>query len=166
MLEIFKLNRSWEWGAYGKHPVARDYFSTCNDIPILKAFSSWVEKGYQSLETGKNPEPWNTFRFWIKGPKKDLIMGILRDSSDSIGRVFPLLIIGTGALKNWEKNWERIPSICEKSWARTEYIACKRVVDRPIRLRTLRGLNQGFIIVQNVIQPPGLNLCTLRCELY
>jgi len=129
VLGFFKLKRSWEWAAYGKHPVARDYFSTCDHIPILKAFSAWVEKGFQSLKPGQSKESWNSFRFWIKGPQKDLILGTLHDSSDSIGRKFPLLIIGTGPLKDWEKNWEMLTHICEKTWTRAEYLACKRYSD-------------------------------------
>lgn len=126
MLEFFKLKQPWKWAAFGKHPVAADYFAAGDPSPILNAFSSWVEKGYQSLKGDQTKAPWNSFRFWIKGPKKDLIMGTLHDSSDRIGRKFPLLIIGTGPLGNWEKKWEGLPSALDKAWTRAEYLACKR----------------------------------------
>lgn len=129
MLEFFKLKQPWKWAAFGKHPVAADYFAAGDQCPILNAFSAWVEKGYQSLKGDHAKEAWNSFRFWIKGPKKDLIIGTLHDSSDRIGRKFPLLIIGTGPLGEWEKAWGTLPDSLEKAWTRAEYLACKRYSD-------------------------------------
>ena len=129
MLGFFKLKQPWKWAAFGKHPVAADYFAAGDPSPILNAFSSWVEKGYQSLKGDQAKTAWSSFRFWIKGPAKDLIIGTLIDSSDRIGRKFPLLIIGTGPLTSWEKSWEHLPITLDKSWKRVEYLACKRYTD-------------------------------------
>jgi type VI secretion system protein VasJ len=118
----------WQWAAYGKHPVARDYFRIGSDAPLIQAFLGWVEKGYQLLRSKQNPtsQPY-AWRFWAKGSKKDnLICGIGRDSSDSIGRRYPLLILGTGPLERWEDYWDLLPLACEKTWSQIEYLSTRR----------------------------------------
>ena len=112
--------------AFGKHPVAGDFISAGDSLPVLNAFATWVEKGYQSLKTAPSLPP---FQFWAKGLKKNLILGSLHDSSDRMGRKFPLMFIGTGTLKQWEKNWEWLPWMGEKSWRRIDYMACRRYAD-------------------------------------
>ena len=126
MLGFLKTTSPWTWTAFGKHPVAGDYISAGDSLPVLNAFATWVEKGYQSL---KSAPSWPSFRFWARGLKKNLILGSLHDSSDRMGRKFPLIFIGTGTLKQWEKNWERLPWTCEQTWSRIDYMACKRYSD-------------------------------------
>jgi type VI secretion system protein VasJ len=121
----------WQWAAYGKHPVARDYFRVGSDAPLIKAFFGWVEKGYQLLRAKQNPasQPY-AWRFWAKGAKKDnFICGVGRDSSDSIGRPYPLLIMGTGPLEKWEDYWDLLPLACEKTWSQIEYLSTRRFTD-------------------------------------
>ena len=118
----------WHWAAYGKHPVARDYFRVGSDSPLIKAFLGWIEKGYQLLSSKQNPTSQShAWRFWAKGAKKDnLILGVARDSSDSIGRPYPLLIMGTGPLEGWEECWDLLPLACEKTWNQIEYLSTRR----------------------------------------
>lgn len=122
----------WQWAACGKHPVARDYFSVGPNIPLVKAFAGWVEKGYQMLaskgRTSSNkPCSW---RFWARGPKSKIVVcGVGRDSSDSVGRPYPLLIMGTGVLEGWEDHWDLLPLACEETWRQIEYVSTKRFMD-------------------------------------
>ena len=118
----------WHWVAYGKHPVARDYFRIGSDVPLIQAFLGWVEKGYQLLRSQQNlTSQAYAWRFWAKGSKRDnLICGIGRDSSDSIGRRYPLLIIGTGPLESWADYWDLLPLACEKTWNQIEYLSTRR----------------------------------------
>ena len=51
------------------------------------------------------------------------------DSSDGIGRNYPLLIIGTGLLRGWEEQWDLMPLACEKIWSGIEYIATQNFND-------------------------------------
>ena len=51
------MNHSWQWGAYGKHPVAKDYFKLGKEFPLGKGFSDWVEKGYQIITSRKDIRP-------------------------------------------------------------------------------------------------------------
>jgi type VI secretion system protein VasJ len=122
---------SWHWAAWGKHPVARDYFCLGLNSPLVKAFSDWIEKGYQTL--GSKPRASSklcSWRFWAKGPKKEtLVCGVGRDSSDSLGRPYPLLIVGTGPLEGWGDHWDLLPFACEKTWSRIEYLSAKRFID-------------------------------------
>lgn len=114
---------TWRWAAFGKHPAVRDYFSVGPPDPLLTAFSKWVDDGYRGLnrETREGISAW---RFWAKGPKKNtLVCGIARDSSDSLGRPYPLLVIGAGSLKKWEKKWERLPVACDPVWSQMEKLA-------------------------------------------
>jgi type VI secretion system ImpM family protein len=131
MLEIIGLKNSWNWGAFGKHPVGRDYFRVGPNDPFLKAFSDWVENGYRRLNAveGSSPAIYS-WRFWAKGPKKgSVVCGVGRDSSDSLGRPYPFLIMGKGPLKDWEEHWDLLPLAFEKTWAKIEHLATGRFVD-------------------------------------
>lgn len=122
---------AWRWGAFGKHPTARDYFDIGTPGPILKAFSDWIETGYQLLVSQKNisPEPCS-WRFWVKsGAKDSLACGLVKESCDSVGRSYPLLIMGTGPLKDWTGHWDLLPLACEQTWSHMEFISARRFTD-------------------------------------
>ncbi|RPJ00069.1 MAG: DUF2094 domain-containing protein, partial [Deltaproteobacteria bacterium] len=131
MLGSIGIGRDWRWAAYGKHPVASDYFRLGDDFPLGKGLSDWVDRGYRAIGSVRNsargPCSW---RFWVKGGGKDtLLCGLVRDSSDSVGRPYPLLIMGTGLLKGWESEWDLLPFICERTWDRIEYLSSMVVTD-------------------------------------
>lgn len=118
------------WAACGKHPAARDFFRVGQDFPLLKIFSGWVDDGYNMLAQKHNNSMLNSWRFWAKGAAREsLICGLVKDSSDGIGRNYPLLIIGTGLLRGWEEQWDLIPLACEKIWSGIEYIATQNFND-------------------------------------
>jgi type VI secretion system protein VasJ len=121
----------WHWAAWGKHPVAKDYFTLGLSAPLLKAFSEWVEKGYQMLGSRERASSkLYSWRFWARGPKSKIVVcGVARDSSDSLGRPYPLLIMGTGALEGWEDQWDLLPFVCEETWRQIEYMSTKRFID-------------------------------------
>jgi len=131
MLEIMGLKHSWNWGAFGKHPVGRDYVRIGPNDPFLKAFSDWIENGYRRLNPAESSTPvFYSWRFWAKGPKKgNVVCGVGRDSSDSLGRPYPFLMIGKGPLKEWEDHWDLLPLAFEKTWAQIEYLASGRFVN-------------------------------------
>jgi type VI secretion system protein VasJ len=118
------------WAACGKHPVARDFFRVGQDFPLLKIFSGWVDDGYNMLAQRNNNSILNSWRFWAKGAvRESLICGLVKDSSDGIGRNYPLLIIGTGHLPGWEEQWDLLPLACEKIWSEIEYITTQNFND-------------------------------------
>jgi type VI secretion system protein VasJ len=118
-------NQYWRWAAFGKHPVASDFFGLGEDIPLTKGFSNWVQKGYETLISKKSASTGlYAWRFWARGSQKENIAcGVIRDSSDSVGRPYPLLIMGTGPLPGWEKNWDLLPFACERTWDQIEYLS-------------------------------------------
>ena len=128
---MMRSKNSWNWGASGKHPVGRDYFRAGPEDPFLHAFSDWIENGFRKLNPEKNANPSVcSWRFWARGNKKGRIScGVARDSSDSIGRPYPLLLMGTGSLKGWEANWDLLPDICVGIWSQMEYLSAKRFSD-------------------------------------
>jgi type VI secretion system protein VasJ len=131
MLGLIGLNRAWRWKAAGKHPAAADYINLQGGTPLMDAMADWVAKGYEELQRGQPaahaPYSW---RFWLRGAQKgSLICGVGRDSSDRIGRPFPLLIVGEGPLKGWEKQWLHLPQALIKVWARMERLAAQRYDD-------------------------------------
>jgi len=131
MLGIIRSKNAWTWGACGKHPVGRDYFKVGPDEPFLQAFSDWIKNGYRrlNLDQGAN-SIFYSWRFWAKGPKKgSLVCGVGRDSSDSIGRPYPFLILGTGPLKGWEAHWDLLPLSLDQTWSQIEYLTTGRFVD-------------------------------------
>jgi type VI secretion system ImpM family protein len=118
----------WNWVAVGKHPAAKDYIRFGGVSPLLDAVARWSAKGYQQLHGGKDRQSkFYSWRFWLKGVKKGtLVCGLGRDSSDSIGRPYPLLIMGEGLLKGWENDWTLLPKRLENSWNRMEFVAAHR----------------------------------------
>jgi type VI secretion system ImpM family protein len=118
----------WLWSAGGKHPVARDFFMSGDDSPLARAFFDWADRGAQLLVAKDGKEQKNhSFRFWSKGSAAgQLVCGLVRSSCDQLGRPYPLMLLGTGGLQNWEDNWELLPAACEKIWGNLEYIAAKR----------------------------------------
>ncbi len=116
---------NWHWATFGKHPVASDYFRLGEEIPLTTGFSGWVKKGYETL-TSKTSASTDLYawRFWIRGAQRENIScGVIRDSSDSVGRPYPFLIIGTGPLPGWEDNWDLLPFACERTWDQIEYLS-------------------------------------------
>jgi type VI secretion system protein VasJ len=131
MLGAIGMNSAWQWSAYGKHPVARDYFRLGKDFALSKGFSDWVEKGYPLVTAKKEIGPGlSSWRFWARGPGKDgLACGLVRDSADRVGRPYPLLIMGMGPLKGWEDHWDLLPFACERTWEQVEYLSALIVTD-------------------------------------
>ncbi|NVN91626.1 MAG: DUF2094 domain-containing protein [Desulfuromonadales bacterium] len=117
----------WLWAAHGKHPSAKDFFSIGRKFPLLSDFSEWIKKGYPPLaERGKQAVTGYSWRFWARGGARDeLACGLLRDSHDSFGRPYPLLVMGTGRLPSWEDHWEMLPSVCERVWQRLELVSAR-----------------------------------------
>jgi len=128
MLGLGKDKSEWRWAASGKHPLGKDYFRFDVSSPLQSAFASWVDQGFSSLPEDPDIRRAICFwRFWAKGAKKgELACGLLKASSDGIGRPYPLLIIGTGYRNGWEKHWEHLPRVLENLWQHMEYIAARR----------------------------------------
>jgi len=118
----------WLWSAHGKHPAYKDYFTIGDDSPLSRAFFDWVDRGAQSvISKGDRGQVPHSFRFWAKGPAKgQLLCGLLRSSCDQLARPYPLMILGTGYLPDWEVHWNLLPLACEKIWEKLEYMAAKR----------------------------------------
>jgi len=117
----------WHWAAHGKHQAAGDYFRLGGDLPVLNAFAAWVRQGYQAAAAKRAPAAgYRSWRFWAKGSARgQLVSGLVRDSSDSHGRPFPLLIVGSGPLSGWEEDWDLVPFACEGGWNQMERLGAK-----------------------------------------
>jgi type VI secretion system protein VasJ len=128
MLGLKKSGYGWQWTICGKHPVAGDYFQSGSDAPLLMAFSDWIEKGYRLLkDIHKESGRLVSWRFWAQGIRKDIIVcGVVKDSSDRIGRPYPILLTGTGILKDWKNHWDLLPFAFEKVWTQMDYLCSKR----------------------------------------
>jgi len=127
MLGAVNTGGHWAWAAFGKHPVAADYIHAGSDAPILAALSNWMSSGQQALTSSKKecPRPYS-WRFWAGGVRKHHVLcGLLRASSDRIGRCYPLMIVGTGEMKSWEKGWDLLPLLFEGLWRRMESISSR-----------------------------------------
>ncbi|MBM4330010.1 MAG: DUF2094 domain-containing protein [Deltaproteobacteria bacterium] len=126
MLGSIKSSQHWQWSAFGKHPGIKDFFNLGHGDPLTAGFSDWVKSGYQQGGVKKNSNSFFSWRFWARGFKKQcLACGLVRDSSDSLGRPYPILIMGTGLLNGWEEYWDLLPYACETTWNRMEYISSR-----------------------------------------
>jgi type VI secretion system protein VasJ len=156
MLEKLKSERRWRWAACGRHPAAKDDFTVGQDFPLLNSFSGWIEHGYQVLASRDNPvKVQRSWRFWTREAREEnVVCGVVRDSNDSLGRPYPILIIGTGPLSGWVSQWDLLPLAFEDTWGQLEYLSTKAFSD-------LRELEEE---IQN-IKPPAaewLNLARKR----
>ncbi len=91
---------------------------------MINGFAEWVGSGYRALEVAARPamSALLSYRFFARGPGRDMLAcGVLRDSSDALGRPYPLLLMGCGPLKGWEDSWDLLPLACEKTWEQMEY---------------------------------------------
>jgi type VI secretion system protein VasJ len=132
MLEsITGSTQNWSWGAYGKHPVANDYFRVGKKLPLMNLFADWVDKGYPAVASKENNLKGRcSWRFWARGSgKQDIVCGVIMNSSDSLGRPYPLLIMGTGQLKYWDDQWDLLPLAVEKTWSQIEYLSSRMFND-------------------------------------
>lgn len=125
MFGLIRPNVSWDWALFGKHPVEGDFLSAGTLNPILKGFSGWIDKGYFLLPVDKKERADLLWRFWARGPNGKLVCGIIKTSRDSHGRVYPLLIIGSGKAAELLKHWDLIPIACQKTWLMLEQISAK-----------------------------------------
>ncbi len=142
MLAALRKSSAWNWAAIGKHPVAKDYIRIGTPSPLIEALGEWVANGYRQLNPAKEPpRSFYSWRFWLRGIKKgEIICGLGRDSSDRIGRPYPLLIAGQGLLKGWEKKWIELPRMLGRSWQSMEYIAARRFDELDALESALAGL--------------------------
>ena len=131
MLGSVKHKAGWIWYASGKHPAAKDFLEIGPRVPLLQAFADWVAGGFRQWSTQNNRKTaQNSWRFWTRATSKQhLICGVSRDSCDSIGRSFPLVIVGSGHLRKWQTHWELLPLVLDKTWQQMEYLSTKRLPD-------------------------------------
>ncbi len=131
MLGLMKSRQNWEWSVCGKHPMAGDYFQVGSSPAILNAFADWVKNGFQLVSArASRALSQYSWRFWARGTNRgSLVCGIIKDSSDKIGRPYPLLISGTGRLKNWLNHWELVPFVLNKPWEYIENLSITRFAD-------------------------------------
>jgi hypothetical protein len=126
MLGSLRKQDFWQWGATGKHPVARDYISIGFMSPGLRMFSGLVDKGF--MKTESTERKYVSYRYFLKGEKKGMIScGILKDSRDSVGRRYPLVVAGYGMLAGWEERWEAIPGAMAAVCSEAEYITSRKL---------------------------------------
>jgi type VI secretion system protein VasJ len=156
MLGVTAKHR-WNWVAMGKHPAAKDYFRIGGRSSLIDAVAAWSAKGYDALHPAKNQSPlMHSWRFWLRGVKKGaLICGLGRDSGDSIGRPYPLLIMGEGRLKGWEKRWTHLPTLLNNLWKSMESIVAGRFDDINSLEEQILSLN-GPTVKLNVRNKPCL----------
>ncbi len=154
MLGRLIRKQSWTFSAFGKHPCAGDFFSLNLKTALTTAFVGWTENGYKKIvEKEKGILTQNAFRFWAGGiDKGHVLCGILKDSSDMVGRNHPLLIMGEGALKSWEAQWDLLPFALEDIWSRMEYTAARRVENIhqfESELKNLKAPSEPWIKTKN-----------------
>lgn len=131
MLDSIDDEQNWQWAAFGKHPTAKDYFRLGEETPFVEGLFGWVEKGYQLLTTKENATPdFCSWRFWVReAARNSLVCGVVRVSSDSLGRPYPLVIMGSGPLQNWLENWDLLPFAGERTWRQMEYLGANLFSD-------------------------------------
>jgi len=105
----------------------KDFFRFGENLPLMDGFTAWIDEGYRSLLPERRSDArLYSWRFWSRGAtSKSVACGLLKDSSDSLGRNYPLLLLGAGPLKGWEVQWELLPLSFEQSWNQLEYLSAQ-----------------------------------------
>jgi len=109
----------------GKHPSFKDFISLGLSCPFAKALSQWLHEGFALWIHNKLNNQLISWRFWAVGSdkgKRMLYWGIMKDSSDSIGRPYPLMILARSKLNDLSKHWVTLPTILNNSWTLMEHI--------------------------------------------
>ncbi len=155
MLDIIEDEKNWKWAAFGKHPTAKDYFRLGEETSFVTGLFSWVENGYQLLTGKENASPdFCSWRFWAReAGKNSIVCGVVRVSSDSLGRPYPLVIMGAGQLGSWQENWDLLPFSAERTWRQIEYIAASQFTD-------FKKLEEEI----RTIRPPDANWAQLAVQ--
>ncbi len=128
MLGIGRAKTGVEFSAFGKHPAFDDFFNLNIGSPLASALSSWVENGAK-LAANQDAQV-HSFRFWMRGIQRDeLVLGLIRDSSDRMGRAYPLLIMGKGIVEDRDRRWQHIFCAYEPVYRAFEELAAFRHED-------------------------------------
>ena len=143
MLGAVITAEGWRFAAFGKHPGEKDYIRLGSTTPMLEGIADWVDKGYAGIEgKKKGMADAASWRFWSKGfGPGALVCGVVRDSVDRLGRPYPLLVLGTGTLRDWEGNWDLLPYACLPVWQRIEYLGAQRYEEIGRFESAIRGLH-------------------------
>nr|MCU0538756.1 TagF domain-containing protein [Desulfobacterales bacterium] len=118
---------AWRWFALGKHPCAPDFFRVGNVFDLSRSLEEWIEAGFSRIHEKRFSLPaMKAFRFWAQGaPSGGICGGIVRDSTDKLGRPYPFLAAGTGPLPGWEQAWDLVPMALEGCWRQMERLAAR-----------------------------------------
>ncbi len=143
MLGTLVAPEGWRFAAFGKHPGAKDYIRLGSTTPMLEGIADWVDQGYAGIEgKRKGMADAASWRFWSKGfGTGALVCGVVRDSVDRLGRPYPLLVLGTGSLREWEGHWDLLPYACLPVWQRIEYLGAQRYEEIGRFESAIRGLH-------------------------
>ena len=143
MLGSVATSGGWRFAAFGKHPGAKDYIRLGSATPMLEGIADWVDQGYAGIEEKKKGmEAASSWRFWSRGSGPEtLVCGVVRDSVDRLGRPYPLLVLGTGSLRDWEGHWDLLPYACLPVWERIEYLGAQRYEEIGRLESAVRGLH-------------------------
>lgn len=131
------------WFIFGKHPAFADYLNFGCASHLSSTFSNWVRQGFERhvSEGGSSRQPC-AYRFWAKADDKHgLVIGILKSSADSMGRPFPLLLLGTVSLKGWKDQWQMLAEYLEIPWSGMEIIANTTYEKPPMLIQDLSEIN-------------------------
>ncbi len=121
-------NKTWRWGAVGKVPAAGDFIKKDQGVALLEAFGRWMAAGFEQVVASRPKQSCGlnqlrSWRFWAAADgRHDLVCGLGRDSSDSLGRPYPLLLLGQGPLEGWKQKWDQVPLLLEDTWRQMEYV--------------------------------------------
>jgi type VI secretion system protein VasJ len=117
MFGLMRKPKPWLFAAFGKHPAAGDFIRIGPETPLLAGFSAWMETGFSRLPEEARERKGYLWRFWTMGPSGKLILGLVKSSEDTHGRIHPLLVIGEGKPHDaLSANWDILPFFCDRTW--------------------------------------------------
>ncbi len=136
MFGIRRKKRGLSAYLWGKHPSFRDFVEAGSPALISKAMRQWLDTNF-SRQAGRIKErgfSGISWRFFIRGLERgQAAAGILMESSDSIGRAYPLLLIMEGQLAEGDSQVTGCIAALEPMWQAMEQMAAASYV-RPEEL--------------------------------
>ncbi len=147
---MFGLRRKkggWTPYLWGKHPSFRDFVETGSPGIMAQALRQWMDRSFAASASAMKEQGFSgtCWRFLIRGRgSNDAAFGLVKESSDAIGRPYPLLLVMEGALEGLSGQIVQVLKRLEPAWMAMEQVAAGSYRSGQELARAVEGLKEGL----------------------
>jgi hypothetical protein len=114
---------------------------------MAQALRQWLDKSFAASASAMKEQGFSgtCWRFLIRGRgSKDMAFGLIKESSDAIGRPYPLLLVMEGALEGMSGEIVQVLKRLEPAWLAMEQVAAGSYKSGQELARAIEGLKEGI----------------------